>query len=89
MFLHGEDIASITNTVQMQECKNAKMQRNIVLAEYSHDIIFAFLHFLCKKIHTTHSRKFTAPAPEKQALWRGSKFSLAMQKKWIPKGKNC
>ena len=24
MFLHGEGIASITNTVQMQECKNAK-----------------------------------------------------------------
>jgi hypothetical protein len=65
------------------------MQRNIVLAEYSHDIIFAFLHFLCKKIHTTHSRKFTAPAPEKQTLWRGSKFSLAMQKTRIPKGKNC
>ena len=30
MFLHGEDIASITNTVQMQECKNAKMQSFLV-----------------------------------------------------------
>jgi hypothetical protein len=64
------------------------MQRNIVLAEYSHDITFAFLHFLCKKIHTTHSRKFTAPAPEKQTLWRGNKFSLAMQKTRMPGDEN-
>lgn len=53
MFLHGEDIASITNTVQMQECKNAKMQSFLASNWFTiwyH--IFAFakpLHFFAKR----------------------------------------
>ena len=65
------------------------MQKKYCLTEIWYDITFAFLHFLCKKIHTTHSRKFTAPAPEKQTLWRGSKFSLAMQKRGYQKVKTA
>ena len=50
MFLHGEDIASITNTVQMQECKNAKMQKCKVFLhpiDLQYDIIFLPLQNLC------------------------------------------
>lgn len=54
--MHGEDIASITNTVQMQECKNAKMQKCKVFLhpiDLQYDILFfAFakpLHFFAKR----------------------------------------
>ena len=50
MFLHGEDIAPITNTVQMQKCKNAKF--SCIQLIYNMISYFAFakpLHFFAKR----------------------------------------
>ena len=50
MFLHGEDIASITNTVQMQECKNAKFSCiQLIYNMISYFRLCKTFAFLCKK----------------------------------------
>ena len=50
MFLHGEDIASITNTVQMQECKNAKFSCiQLIYNMISYFCLCKTFAFLCKK----------------------------------------
>ena len=47
MFLHGEDIAPITNTVQMQNAKMQKYKTLLYPIEMQHDIIFLPLQNLC------------------------------------------
>ena len=50
MFLHGEDIASITNTVQMQKCKNAKFSCiQLIYNMISYFCLCKTFAFLCKK----------------------------------------
>ena len=50
MFLHGEDIAPITNTVQMQKCKNAKFSCiQLIYNMISYFCLCKTFAFLCKK----------------------------------------
>ena len=50
MFLHGEDIAPITNTVQMQKSKNAKFSCiQLIYNMISYFCLCKTFAFLCKK----------------------------------------